>query len=260
MERRHIHEKIASLTETISVNNNRLFLHDEKIAQLEIDVLRKNAIELYEQINMLHLSNLRIKGDAQLTLEKSDSIALGETVEFIAEEPEPVKETVTKEPTVQADTPIAETVEPESPVEEKYEEPEIKVVPIPEIKQPTHPEKAEPPKMEENTLIFEIKTEPDSTKKVDASDKKHLFEKYRTSKLESIKKAISVLKRYEYQNQLFNGDPKIYTQNIDILDQAASAEVALSLLENSWPEMYKWDEKDEPLIEELKELVYRRFS
>ena len=52
----------------------------------------------------------------------------------------------------------------------------------------------------------------------------------------------------------------MYTQNIDILDQAASAEVALSLLENSWPEQYHWEEKDQPLVEELKELVYRRFS
>jgi hypothetical protein len=45
-----------------------------------------------------------------------------------------------------------------------------------------------------------------------------------------------------------------------MLDQAASAEVAISLLENSWPEQYKWTDKEEKLIEELKELVYRRFS
>ena len=76
MDRKSIHEKIAELTELININNNRLFLHDDKIAQLEIDVLRKNVIELYEQINLLHINNLKNKEAVSLTSANNDKIAL----------------------------------------------------------------------------------------------------------------------------------------------------------------------------------------
>lgn len=308
MDRSVIHEKIAEITELININNNRLFLHDEKIAQIEIDVLRKNAIELYEQINLLHITNLKSKAAYTLTDAQHDLIALKEDVsepetqlqqttpreiELIIETKkedknegkeitsiEPPKEVI---PEISA-SPVVES-QPEAETELENSSPEIEeMIPEPEnivIEEPVDiptSDKALNKNTEENTVkekpssqpsdiqpeLFELKTtaEPTSKKKSaePAVDIKNIFEKYRTSKIDSIKKAISILKKYEFQNQLFGNDPKVYNQSIEMLDQAASAEVAISLLENSWPEQYHWTEKEEKLVEELKELVYRRFS
>ncbi len=56
MSRDNTHQKIDELLGLLSINNNRLSLHSEKLSQLDIDVLRKQCIELYEQINKLALS------------------------------------------------------------------------------------------------------------------------------------------------------------------------------------------------------------
>lgn len=55
MSRDNTHQKIDELLGLLSINNNRLSLHNEKLSQLDIDVLRKQCIELYEQINKLAL-------------------------------------------------------------------------------------------------------------------------------------------------------------------------------------------------------------
>lgn len=59
MGRDKVHNRIDELLGLISINNNRLSLHSERLSQLDIDVLRKNCIELYEQINMLALQGKR---------------------------------------------------------------------------------------------------------------------------------------------------------------------------------------------------------
>lgn len=293
-DRSVIHEKIAEITELININNNRLFLHDDKIAQIEIDLLRKNAIELYEQINLLHITNLKSKSTVVLTDAHHDAIALKEDAAAVNADPvststpeiELIIETPQIEPVItQKEEPeMIEWVE-ETPVEPEPEaiiETPAEIIPEPIPEEPVTPTQVpeavnETKKNEENTLkekptslpsdmqpeLFEIKTvfdNPSKNKSGGTPDIKNIFEKYRTSKIDSIKKAISILKKYEFQNQLFGNDPKVYNQSIEMLDQAASAEVAISLLENSWPEQYKWTDKEEKLIEELKELVYRRFS
>lgn len=292
MDRRTIHEKIAEITELININNNRLFLHDDKIAQIEIDLLRKNAIELYEQINLLHITNLKAKTEVKLTDASHDLIALKDEsieetetysapekeIEFIVETPAKVE---IKEEKIEVVPPPAEPVIATEPPSAEEVEEEIAEEEIPEIIPIETPTKKAAPaieKNEENTIrekptslpsdiqpeLFEIKTVADTSSKnkteKPSGDIKHIFEKYRTSKIDSIKKAISILKKYEFQNQLFGNDPKTYNQAIEMLDQAANAEVAVSLLENSWPAQYNWGEKEEKLIEELKELVFRRFS
>ncbi|NNJ55767.1 MAG: hypothetical protein HKP14_06530 [Bacteroidia bacterium] len=56
MSRDSVHQKIDDLLGLLSINNNRLSLHSEKLSRLDLDVLRKQCIELYEQINQLALS------------------------------------------------------------------------------------------------------------------------------------------------------------------------------------------------------------
>lgn len=282
MDRKSIHEKIAELTELININNNRLFLHDDKIAQLEIDVLRKNVIELYEQINLLHINNLKNKVAASLTSANNDKIALENfEVEDEAEVIEPIAPIV-EEKIIPIIPPIAKLVEiveeVQNTIKTEKKEPEVapvaeeiiveKVAPpveeikVEEIKKPEIVET--PPVAKPQQPLFhessELKTTSANTNPTKEKENKNVFEKYRSAKIDSIKKAISILKKYEYQSGLFKNDPKAYTDAIEMLDNSASGEVAISLLENKWSTQYEWGEKQENLVEELKELVYRRYS
>lgn len=277
MDRKSIHEKIAELTELININNNRLFLHDDKIAQLEIDVLRKNVIELYEQINLLHINNLKNKEAVVLTSANNDKIAL-ETFEI--EEPNPIVAAPAPEPIEQEkiveEIPLVEekieakeeflnTIKEEKPTPIIIEKP-VEVI-VEKVAPPVEELKVETVKKPENNgpqqPLFhessELKTEAFKPA-ASANVHKNLFEKYRSAKIDSIKKSISILKKYEYQGNLFKNDPKAYTDAIEMLDNSASGEVAISLIENSWSKQYEWGEKQESLVEELKELVYRRHS
>jgi hypothetical protein len=283
MDRKSIHEKIAELTELININNNRLFLHDDKIAQLEIDVLRKNVIELYEQINLLHINNLKNKEAVSLTSANNDKIALEN---FEVEEPAPevkqeipvveekvmpptpeipklveiveeVQNTIKTEKTTQVVEAITEEI-----VVEKVAPP-VEEIKVEELKKPeiiATPPVEKPPQQALFHESSELKTTSAKNNSLQDKENKNVFEKYRSAKIDSIKKAISILKKYEYQSALFKNDSKAYTDAIEMLDNSASGEVAISLLENSWRKQYEWGEKQENLVEELKELVYRRHS
>ena len=53
MSRDSIHQRIDELLGLLSIQNSRLSLHTERLSQLDIDVLRKQCIDLYDQVNML---------------------------------------------------------------------------------------------------------------------------------------------------------------------------------------------------------------
>lgn len=55
MSRDSIHQRIDELLGLLSIHNSRLSLHTERLSQLDIDVLRKQCIDLYDQVNMLAL-------------------------------------------------------------------------------------------------------------------------------------------------------------------------------------------------------------
>ncbi len=60
MSRDSIHQRIDELLGLLSNHNNRLSLHSEKLSQLDIDALRKQCINVYDEVNRLALHG-RIK-------------------------------------------------------------------------------------------------------------------------------------------------------------------------------------------------------
>ena len=84
MSRENIHSKIDELLELLSIHNGRLSLHAEKLSQLDIDVLRKQCIDLYDQVNLLALKGKIVAKssvqntthlESSLTPKSSDHIA-----------------------------------------------------------------------------------------------------------------------------------------------------------------------------------------
>ncbi len=214
MSRDQIHDKIDELLGLISINNNRLSLHSEKLSQLDIDVLRKQCIELYDEINRLALM-----GRSAQTPIKSKPVKK-EVVEVppVKEEPVQVKQVV-KEPVVE-----------EAPAEEKPK-------PAPVLK--------EEPK----------KSKPKSNKQVE-EEMLSLFEKFNSKPIDSIAKAISVAKRFEFQSNFFDGEAKDYKDFMAKLEAAGDRESAFEIY-HDYKDRLKWD--NEELKDELKALMYRKY-
>jgi hypothetical protein len=113
MSRDNIHNRIDELLGLLSIHNSRLSLHSEKLSQLDIDVLRKQCIDLYEQVNMLALQG-KIKSKLKTEASKA-AIAKPARVEKSkpVEEPATLLDVVT-EPIVEAPKPkVAEVPKPQ---------------------------------------------------------------------------------------------------------------------------------------------------
>ncbi|MDA0777641.1 MAG: hypothetical protein O3C19_01085 [Bacteroidetes bacterium] len=123
MSRENIHSKIDELLELLSIHNGRLSLHAEKLSQLDIDVLRKQCIDLYDQVNLLALQGKIVAKPSVQKITPQESSSTPAPVEQMITEVVVSKNEITAQP-------VEEIIEPE-------------VVVIPEPKLPVKKEKTE---------------------------------------------------------------------------------------------------------------------
>jgi hypothetical protein len=225
MSRENIHSKIDELLELLSIHNGRLSLHAEKLSQLDIDVLRKQCIDLYDQVNLLALKGKIVAKssvqntthlESSLTPKSSDHIA----AEVVASKNEITETAKEEDLNVQSEEIIALPVE-------KILNSEVVA---PESKLPIKKEKME-------------------------ADMLSLFEKFSNQPIDSIPKAISLAKRFELQSEFFAGEASAYNAFMAELDGASSRDQAFQLF-HAAKEKYKWE--NEELRDELKVLMYRK--
>jgi len=250
MNRESVHRKISEIIELLEVNNNRLFLHEEDLSDFDLQYLKKLTLSLYEQIDTLGLSNR----DAKVQTETAPEPA---PVEDVVEEPE-VQEEVEEEPVQEIEeSPEPETEdEPEVAQEELPEKPEP-VEEAPEVEEPIAEEELEAePEVEEPTVTEAPDPAPES-EPTPAPENANLYERLRLTKIESVKRAISVSKRFEFQNSLFDKSAERYNDAINALDSAGSLDAANTLLKDLSNE-FEWDMEDE-LVQELQTILLRRF-
>jgi hypothetical protein len=233
MSRDEVHNRIDELLGLISINNNRLSLHTEKLSQLDIDVLRKNCIELYEQINLLALQGKRL---SQLQSAPKPTPAA------------PIEEPKDEKPVVE------ETIVKEQPAAKQEAETKPKPDVAAEIEQPKTPQEEPKPKPKPTSK----KTEPKPTKGyVPDEEMQSLFERFSSKPIESIAMALSVAKRYEFQSAFFDGDTNAFKGFLTELDGATDREGAFAVYHKFKME-YQWD--NEELKDELKALMYRKYN
>lgn len=120
MSRDRSHQRIEELLGTLNINNSRLSLHSEKISQLDIDVLRKQCIDLYEEINKLALQGKVKRATEPKVLTRTDIEVPEPTPDPVASAPvmvpEPAKVSDVKEEVVpQAEIEVAPVVEKKIP-------------------------------------------------------------------------------------------------------------------------------------------------
>ena len=108
MSRDSIHQRIDELLGLLSINNSRLSLHSEKLSQLDIDVVRKQCIDLYDEVNRLALQG-KIKA-------KTPSTSVAQKTPTVALTPEPL---YTVEPTTME--PVADRINVDAELEQNEE-------------------------------------------------------------------------------------------------------------------------------------------
>jgi len=103
MSRDDIHSRIDELLGLISIHNNRLSLHTEKLSQLDIDVLRKQCIDLYDQVNMLALQGkITVKNNQpkvkEAVVQSLEEQVVEQKVTVVEDDTPKPKQEVTKKP------------------------------------------------------------------------------------------------------------------------------------------------------------------
>lgn len=230
MSRDKVHGKIDELLGLLSIHNSRLSLHSERLSQLDIDVLRKQCIELYEEINKLALQG---KLTSQLNVET------------------PVVEKV------KATAVTKLKVEPEEDPKVKEEPKVVEVPKVAEVK-PPKPQSIEPSKIEEEVKNKKAAPKKKQKKEDKADDEMlSLFEKFSSKPIESIPRGISVAKRFEFQSEFFDGEAQGYKTFMNLLDSASDREAAFEVY-HDYKNKGEWDNED--LKDELKALIYRKHT
>lgn len=222
-----LHQTISDLLQTLNINNNRLSLHTEQLSELDVDVLRKQCIDLYETINLLPHANAKL---AQSVPAEEEETTSQEQHKLIYEEE------------IRAQDTSSESVKDE--FKEELEE-------IEELEEP------EAPKEEVKVEIQEEENKSIHMKLQDEAEMVSLFEKFNSKPIDSIAKAITISKRFEFQNNFFDGDAKNYKEFIEMIDAAGEREAAFQIY-HEYKKKLGWDNED--LKDELKSLLYRKYA
>ena len=192
------------------------------------DYLKNKAIEIY---------NLSNEINAQIHIEnKVPEIKIIKKQELEIREEE-IKHTTTE---------VEKKPEPVIVVEEK---------PIPI-------EKAEPKK----PLIVNEEDDEDAEEKVNINEKiaktqqpvVNIADKLKETPIKELVKAISIGKKFEFINELFEGNADAYKDYIKQLESAGSYENAIAYTENNFTETQAWQE-NEKLVLDMMLLIKRRY-
>lgn len=243
-----LHQKIDSTLNHIQYLNSDFDQKNTEISQLELDLMRKYCIELYDLVNKMGLAAKVKNAQLKMTQTPPEKEVKKEVVV------EPQQEF--KEKTVNEPEPILKEVDKQLPKEEEKELEVVKVVQYetPDVETPI--EKVLPPIEPQDKLTTPASQE--FVKKIMQStpSNQSLFEKYKSSPISSVTKAISVLKRFEFQSALFKSDVDAYNEFVSSLEQAGSLAKAVELFHQG-KRNYQWEE--ETLELEIMTLIYRRY-
>lgn len=245
MTNEEIHKRIEELLDLIQINHNRMVLNESSF-NLDLHQLRNHIVDLYSCLDRLEWAH---RHPEEMVEE------LEEPVELPIEEVPVVQEIVPEK----AEPPRKFTPEPVESIEDIQVETEPEVVeqptpPVMEHLEPVVEKQAEPvvqkvaPKVNEKTNV---------SLKTSAGTEGDVYAQLRMKRLDTIKKGISISRRYEIQNKLFGNKSEAYNQVIQQLDEADNLKDALRKLE-AVAAQNKWD-TEHPLVLELVLLLERRY-
>lgn len=229
----------------------------------EVAPLTDAARELYERLIALRYVAMEraVKGDEEANDPASDDetpfrlspvlpgqTSLIDAIEEVIKSTEQNDETLTDE----ADAPVSE----EAPASGREAETTPPVVDAPEPAAPPAPAEQEPANAEVAPKAMPAKAKP-AARPVAAAEKT-VAERLRRTPIEDLRKAIGLNQKFQFINELFQGDSTRYNLLIDEVNSASSLDDALGLLSAS-NERLETPDEDDSVAQTLLQLVERRF-
>jgi len=252
--------EIKIIMEALTEQLSTISQYEEKIPQIEIDIVLANVRKLYERLNDLNRMNLKtvvvmeekplqqeiieIHGQKE---EKEEPVIMQELF-FVAAEPE--KEIPAKKP----EKPV---VDEEKPVVQA----EIKTI-NPEIQKKPKTDKSKTADLfsaaDKETLADKFKDTPKSLHEKISADKadKTVAEKIGKGSIQNLKGAIGINDKFLFINQLFKGDLQEYNKAIDKLNTCNTIENATIILDEL-KTAHNWN-IDEEAYQKMEDLVIRK--
>ena len=233
MEKNQIRKEIAELINSIKQHSDEIDIGDKKhIPQLELELILKKIASLYEKSIVFNYLNSQksIENEIAKLIEPKINIE-----ERIISEISKAQDKAKEEPKVEEKVIVPEIIEakPQEIVQEKAAEvvPVIETPPIAE-----KPEVVVPPVVEKPKPILNIQ-------KPAISD---------------IKAAIGINDRFQFANDLFQGNMQEYEIGIQQLNSSENIDSAMIYF-HSLQQLYSWDLENDT-VKRLLELVERRYS
>lgn len=240
-KRTELQDKIQQITAKL-IELNAQFGKSNPLSKLEIDLLKKYTIDLYECVLLLTPETIK------------ETITIASKVEEV-----PLQEIVREEPqVVVANIPV----QPEAILPPKAETP----LPPKVVEVPLHQETSIANKLHTEEIVNTtpvVKTISEEKKETSLNDihqqpeQNDLASKLQQGPIHDLKKAISINKKFEFINQLFKGDHEAYAKSIHYINGLTNGAEAATFF-NNLHKQYVWPEENKLFIE-FSDLVRRRF-
>lgn len=272
--RKSTQENIQRISRQIADFNAEL-IKKNPLALLDIDLLRKYTIDLYDEVNQLRLvmkENLDGEMVRQETVRpveveveiKVDEKVSGQNPEPDTHNPEPLNlEALTKaeievEAEAEVEAMVDVIVEEESEEEARLTSAPLSMTDITDDETP-EPETLNPePGPEIKLAAAEAKVEADAINAaLNPEEANDLAYKFSNSPIHDLKKAISIAKKFEFINSLFGGNVEKYAYSIHHINNLNNGDEAFTYLHDLRKE-WKWDDEDKN-FQELANLIRRRY-
>ncbi len=269
-----LYELILRLKTTSDLSEEQIHVKESITQEIKHAELNFKDIVNQESSEELSINNIAEVAETILQANEATEIAIPEPETMViaaevvvVEEQTPIAESIAEIPTIAEEPTILP--EPEKVVEvveeaekvEKQAEPQVTIVPIPEMfKDMTTPEVKEKP-----APFFSIgktvmpATEASLNEKIAMNkDGFQHAEKIIEPKIDSLKTAISLNKKIAFVNELFKENVVEYAKSIDKINNSNDLNEAML----TWTELkiaHNWSH-DNALVKDLEKLIQRRFS
>jgi len=283
--------------EAIKAHISRLKRNELNIHILDVDMLRKKTIELYEMVSeleeLVHNSSAAkvdkipeiIPPTTETPVAKAPVVEevvvvneiKAETKEAIienipkAKKPEIIEEDVTIEETVIPDivlstpkeTPVAQPQPQPEPEPQPESQPESQPQPEPIVADIIEEEKPEPDVLEKTLSqqttydLFSGNSDHVVAEKYHAKEEQSIADKMQKSQISNIREAIGINEKFLFINELFNGDLGRYNKIMDDINELTTKQGVDTYL-FELKIQFQWADDSEAYVK-LKELLERKF-
>ncbi|HEY1046256.1 MAG TPA: hypothetical protein VGF79_07445 [Bacteroidia bacterium] len=259
-------EKMEKLRAALTLIQNAV---NELEGQRNVDffktVIKNKSIEIFELVTALELNeeSSNLKSETETKVKTIEHVVATPETPKMVEVPKTENIPVKAEPIIEEKVIEPMVIEPE-PIREKIAEPEV----IAKVVEPIAEKAVEPLKIQKTEPAEEVKSkkqeahiENESLNDRLSKNKQpahNLVEKSKETPIADLAKSISISKKFEFINGLFDGKAEAYKACLQTIQNASNVEEAYAFLENEIANTYEWDE-NEKLAEEFFSLTRRRF-